>query len=128
MIVLIEDNKNNPSRLWNTLNKILSRNETNPVSCIEADGVIYSESKTIANILNQHFSTIGSKIANGLKSFASIISHSNISSLSCAFEIQPITKQFVLNELLKLKPNKAVGMDKFNARFLKDGAYVIAEV
>ena len=107
--MLIEDNKTNSSKLWNTMNKILSREETNPVSCVEADGVIYSESKTIADILNQHFSNIGSKIANGLKSFAFIISHNNIPSLPDAFEIQPIAKQFVSNDLLKLKPSKGSG-------------------
>ena len=94
---------------------------------MEADGVIYIEPKSIVEILNEHFSTIGTKIANGLKSLSSTILNDETTNLSCTFAMRPISVQFVLNDLLNLKSNKAVGMDKINARFLKDAAHVIAE-
>ena len=60
---LINRNKSNSSGLWKILNEITSRKSTSPVTCIEADGVTYTDSQSIAEVLNDYFSSIGSKLA-----------------------------------------------------------------
>ena len=70
---VITENKSNPSALWETLNDITSREERIPISCIEDDGVQYCSNKSIAKILNNHFSTTGTKLAQKLKSCRSYI-------------------------------------------------------
>jgi len=107
---LITENKSNPSALWKTLNDITSRKERTPISCIEADGVQYFDRKSISKILNDHFSTIGTKLAQKLKSYSSLFfskSPENFHSLQ-KFVLEPIAEDFVLRQLKQLKTNKAI--------------------
>ena len=67
-INLINQNKSNVTALWNTLNEITSRRSSTPVTCIEVDGVQHNQAKSIAETLNNHFCSIGSKLVAKLKS------------------------------------------------------------
>ena len=101
---LITENKSNPSALWKTLNDITSRKERTPISCIEADGVQYCSNKSIAKILNDHFSTTGIKLAKNLKSCTSyIFSTPTVNSSLLKFTFEPIAEDFVLCQLQQLK-------------------------
>ena len=42
------------------------------------------------------------------------------------FKLNPVSELFVLNELRKMKANKAIGLDKISARLLRDAAGIIA--
>ena len=64
---LINEYKNNSGRLWNTVNDVTARKNVSRPSCIKADGVTYTESKSIAEAFNLHFKTIGSNLADLLK-------------------------------------------------------------
>ena len=64
---LINNNKGNSSGLWKTLNEITGRKLTSSVTCIEANGISYTDSKSIAEVLNNHFSSVGSRLADGIK-------------------------------------------------------------
>ena len=59
---LINNNKGNFRCLWKTLNEITGRKLTSSVICIEADGILYTDSKYIAEVLN--FSSVGSRLAD----------------------------------------------------------------
>ena len=61
---LINEYKNNSGRLWNTVNDVTARKNVSRPSCIKADGVTYTESKSIAEAFNLHFRTIGSNLAD----------------------------------------------------------------
>ena len=125
---LITQNKSNPSALRKTLNDITSRKERTPISCFEADGVQYCSNKSIAKILNEHFSIIETKLAQKLKScrFHIYSAPAVNSNLPHEFAFEPITEEFVLRELKQLKTNKAIGLDNISARLLKDSASVIS--
>ena len=45
-----------------------------------------------------------------------------------SFAMKTVSVEFVKQKLQNLKTNKAVGLDKINARLLKDGADFIAPV
>ena len=129
---LINRNKSNSSGLWKILNEITSRKSTSPVTCIEADGVTYTDSQSIAEVLNDYFSSIGSKLAakitpglNYIWKNPSLTVDANPVS---GFNFQPVEEAFVRTELNRLKTNKAIGLDKISARLLKDSASLIAPV
>jgi len=125
---LITENKSNPSALWKTLNYITSRKEITLLSCIEEDGVQYFDRKSISKILNDHFSTIGTKLAQKLKSYSSLFfskSPENLRSLQ-KFFLEPIAEDLVLRQLKQLKTNKAIGLDNVSTRLLKDSASVVS--
>ena len=48
-------------------NEITSRMSSTPVACIEVDGVQHNQAKSIAETLNNHFCSIGSKLVAKLK-------------------------------------------------------------
>ena len=96
----ITENKSNPSALWKTLNDITSRKERTLLSFIEADGVQYFDRKSISKILNDHFSTIGTKLAQKLKSYSSLFfskSPENLHSLQKLFLSQLQKTSFFVN-------------------------------
>ena len=127
---LIEDNKSNPTSLWRTINDITSRNVRSTITSIEANsGEMFCDHKSIAEVLNHYFSTIGSKLANKLKSMSLYAPLGlNLPKAKSLFNSKPIDECFVLNKLKHLKSNKATGTDKISSRPLKDAADIIAEV
>ena len=118
---LILKNKGNPTKLWKTLNDVTGRKNTPSVTCIVADNVTYTDSKSIAETLNLFFTSIGSTLAAKLMPTASPSSQTVVQEP----EHQPITENFVLNQLKSLKTNKAIGLDNISARLIKDASVVI---
>ena len=126
---IINENKQNYSALWKTLNEVTSRKQNGPVSCIGSDGVIFYDQKCIASIMNQYFSSVATKLVEKLKAGENIFVASDLSNISTSsttsFRFMPVTEKFVLNELKRLKTNMAIELDLISARLLKDSATVI---
>ena len=127
---LINTNKGNTGALWKTLNDISSRKSHSSPSCIEANGVSHTDPKSIAESLNDHFSSIGSKLASKIRNL-----YPNRNSIKQPsqfreneFVFQPIEESYVYGVLNNLKTNKAVGLDKISARLLKDSSSVITPI
>ena len=76
---------------------------------------------SIASVLNSHFATIGKILADKIPSVNRLSSSSNIHSET--FEIKEVSEVEVLEQLLSLKPNKAIGLDSVSDRLLKYGAH-----
>ena len=70
---LIDQNRQNQSAWCKTLNEIICREKSDLVSCIENDGIIHSDPKSIANSLNQYLSSVVSKFVQRLKENLSIL-------------------------------------------------------
>ena len=94
------------------------------MTCIEADGVSYTDSKSIAEVLNNHFPSIGFKLVTKIKSCLNCARQSTslYADTNCenGFAFQHIREEFIRKELCRLKTNKAIGLDKISARLLKD--------
>ena len=129
---LINNNKENSSSLWKTLNEITGRKLTSSVTCIEADGISYTDSKSIAEVLKNHFSSVGSKLADGIKASSNYIWQSPTLNIEAnpehGFDFQFVNEAFVRKEFDRLRTNKAIGLDKISARLLKDSAPVVAPI
>ena len=65
---LITSNKDNPGELWKTINEITSRNPTKTTpSCIISENIPVNEPRSIATIMNDYFTSIGSNLRIKLK-------------------------------------------------------------
>ena len=66
---IIDDNRENPKRMWKAVNKVLNR-DTSPVgiSGLDTEGRKLTKEKDIAEALNQHFATVPQKSAEKLES------------------------------------------------------------
>ena len=90
-----------------------------------------TDSESIANISNNHFTSTGSKLA---VKFQSIVgSFSNNSAVTedhilNKFVFTPVGELFAYQQLKTLKTNKAIGLDKVSGRLLKDSAEIITPV
>ena len=65
---LIDENSNNPKKVWKTINKVLNKSlcSTTPRS-VMYDGQYIENQKGIAEAFNNHFITIGPKLAEKIE-------------------------------------------------------------
>ena len=126
---LINTKKGNSGALWKTINDIPSQKSHSSPSWIKANGVSHTDPKSIAESLNDHFSSIGSKLASKIRNL-----YPNRNSIKQPsqfredeFVFQPIEESYVYGVLNNLKTNKAVGLDKI-VRLLKDSSSVITPI
>ena len=117
---LINKNKGNSGELWKSSNKITSRKSSSPPSCIEVNGV----HGTAIHYLNNHFSTVGTKLAAKIKAGLHLLrprpSPGETTIATHMFAFHEVDASFVHNQLKQLKTNKAIGLDGISARMLKD--------
>ena len=125
---LIDNDKGNSGELWKSLKKITSRKSTSYPSCIEADNVSNTDPVSIAEALNLHFSTIGTKLAQNIKRCFLPTTNLTSTNIPAKFAFHPISENFVMNQLKHLKANKAIGLDGISAHLLKEAAIVITPV
>ena len=118
---LVNTNKDKPSELLKTLNELTSRkkSETGP-SCIISEDKTITDQKSIASILNEYFTSIGTKLADTIKSIFQCKQYPPSTSLPFSFEFEEVDETLVRQELSFLKTNKATELDQFSAKLLKD--------
>ena len=96
------------------------------VGGLKVKNKLFTKLSDISEIFNKHFSTIGYKLG---QIFGRVIDANQFplkTTETFRIRLTPVTEKFVYDQLLQLKPNKAVGLDKISTRLLKDGAEVIA--
>lgn len=102
-----ESNFRNMKKTWERTNKILNRRKVNfnhidSIQNPKNENKITRDVPLIPNILNEHFATVGSKLANQLsqseKHFNDFLSKSK--SPECSFYFEPITATEVKSEFL----------------------------
>ena len=103
------------------------RKSTNNTSIneINIDGKSVTLPSDLCEVLNNHFISIGPKLASVLSeseySYESYITPANTS-----FHLQHTTADAVFNLLKQMSPNKATGLDGISCRFLNEAASVIS--
>ena len=82
----------------------------------------------MSNAFNDHFSSIGPRLANEIPHNVASLSHSHyLSNANCQFELNTIGDTKVHALLSKLCKSKATGLDKILARFLPESADLVAD-
>ena len=65
---LIEQNKNDPKKMWRTINKVLDRDFSKvPVTSLNCEGKLLTNDREIANVFNEHFVSVGPKLAEEIR-------------------------------------------------------------
>ena len=105
-----------------------SQCSTTPRS-IMYDGQHIENQKGIAEALNNHFITIGPKLAEKIETKESdnplrYFTNENAPTAP-SFEFQPISSDLIKNEIKKLKCNNSSGYDKISVQFVKDAAEIL---
>ena len=108
------------------MNEACNRNSSSEsIQCIISDGVQHITSQSIASSMNSFFASIGRILASRIQT--SDLSLNSISKHPLfQFELTELDQSFVLEQLLSLKANKAIGLDKISARLAKIPAHKIA--
>ena len=107
--------------MWKAVNKVLNR-DTNSVgvSSLDIEGRTLTKEKDIAEALNQHFVTVGPKLAEKLESKNDDDPLIKINAQTNKLKLKLIDHTYALNAVSKLKNGKAPGPDRVSTRLVKD--------
>ena len=132
----VEENKNKPTKLWQTLKSLgtssRSKCDTNNIG-LKIDNEMCFDKLKVAEQFNMFFTTVASSLVNKLPQGTGKFGDDHVSSFYQGKDVSP--NAFCLKEvnvdninqiLNSMSANKATGLDDLSARFIKDGAGVIA--
>ena len=103
---------------WSVLNGLLkpkrNRNQ-NHIKSLLLDGVLFDNNMDISRLLNEHFSTIGSKISRAFGYSNHSISTASIQNSFFFFRTTPAAVSMIIDKL----KNKSCHIDYYPAKVLK---------
>jgi hypothetical protein len=100
---------------------------------LDVDGERYFEPQKVASAFNSFFTTIASSLVNKLPNPFNLFTNSFVSYyrskgiFGTNFSLSPVSRDFVLKQLVSLNPSKSTGLDSVQSRFLKDGAAILRD-
>ena len=127
------DNEGNSWMTWRVINDLTSRETNGPsIKEIKQNGTSICNSQDLATAFNQHFATVGPKLANEISLNNNGRTHlynylNNSYPDITNFELMPTSRSKVLSLLSKLSKSKATGLDKISAKLLRICAVLIAD-
>ncbi|KAI8516468.1 hypothetical protein Bbelb_050490 [Branchiostoma belcheri] len=124
----ITDAAEDPSLMWKIINnftgKTASKGQVQKIR--RSDESCTSEPAEMAEEFNKYFSSCAADLARDIPvSEEDPLRH--VPESTSTFRLRPVEETEVLNELLRLKPKKATGVDKIPSRLLKDSAPIIVK-
>ena len=129
---LIDENSNNPKKMRKMINKVLNKNQhsTTP-KFVMFEGQSIEKPNEIAEAFNNHFATMGPKLADKIENRDSddpLKYLSNIGgSIASCFEFHTIHPNTIEREIKNLKCSKSAGYDKLSVKLVKDAAEILSE-
>ena len=135
----VEDNKNDPKKLWRILNDLgtgKGKGNTSNSSRIglNIEGEICFDKSKVAESFNNFFVTIASSLVNLLPSVSGKFGFDFVSNFykqrhvkQNSFNLTSATEDQVYNHLMKINVSKSTGLDNLPAKFVKEAAPVISK-
>ena len=125
------ENEKNPRKTWNIINELTSRKRNEQhINEVKLDEITISDSLKISEEFNNHFASIGPKLAKEIavcENGRSFLDYLTCKPPNTRFDLRPINCSTVLSVLSKLCKSKATGLDKISARLLRECPDLIAE-
>ncbi|KAI8513416.1 hypothetical protein Bbelb_100550 [Branchiostoma belcheri] len=114
--------------MWNSIKSLLGKQNSGDItSRKDEEGNTKTSPLDIAHVLNKYFGTVAETLAQNINKGLSHFSPLQfVRDYQSCFTLTPVTEEFVTQQLLALKPNKATGLDQLNNRLLKSAAQEIA--
>ena len=125
----LDSNKGNSRETWRIINELHSkRSKCSSIKEIVHNGTSITNPDELSNAFNDHFSSIGPRLASEIPHNVASLSHLHyLSNTNCQFELNTIGVTKVHALLSKLCKSKATGLDKISARFLRESADLVAD-
>ena len=134
----LEDNINQPKKLWKTLKDLGYSTKPNSKSKIvlNVNGSLLSDTLAVCNQINHFFTNVAQTLTSKLPSPSNLYSVTSDKFKSYyqgkvspgEFFLKEVDNKFIYDELSNLDTNKAFGLDGIAPRFLKDGAKQLAPI
>ena len=133
----VNDNRNQPQKLWQILKSLGSSSKCKTKSRslgLKIEDNLNFDHVTVAEHFNDFFTTIAAKLVEklpiasgrfGLDYIKSYYNRLNVSENS--FLLKSVSHELIVRILSSMSPCKATGLDNIPARFVKDGAEIIAQ-
>ena len=120
--------KDNPRKLWKTINEITSRKaKNNHVKPVDINNETISEPAKLAEAFNVFFSEIGENLGKNFENLNDNIDFCDyLDPTEKRFTIKSTTTSKVFHLLSKLSETKATGLDNISSKLLKISASVIS--
>ena len=129
---LIDENSNNPKEMWKTINKVLNKNQhSSTPKFVMFEGQSVEKPNEIAEAFNNHFATIGPKLADKIGNKDSddplkYLSNMGGSIASC-FKFYTIHPNTIEREIKNFKYSNFAGYHKISVKLVKDVAEILSE-
>ena len=124
----LHENEGDSRQTWRIVNELTSRKTANlNIKEIQNEGESIYNPQLLSEIFNTHFTTIGPKLANEIKSGTNASSHLQyVKGTQERFVLNNINPSKLFLLLSKLCKSKATGLDKISARLLRESTDLIA--
>ena len=125
---LINENKDNPKKMWQTINNVLDRSSksTMPAS-LDIGGKKLTKEGDIVEALNHHFVSVGPKLASKIEQNANDDPLQHINNEPTTMRLTPVDDNYVPKAIKQLKNGKAPGPDKIPIILIKDAVDLISK-
>ena len=123
---LINENKDNPKKMWHTINRVLEKSSklTMPAS-LNIEGRRLTKEGDILEALNHHFISVGRvgpKLACKIEQNDNDDPLKHIDNEPNTMRLTPVDDNYVPKAIKKLRKGKAPGPDKILTMLIKDAA------
>lgn len=113
-------------KTWQTINELTSRKSGKiSVASLKVNGLLITNPTDLSNEFNDHFATIGPKLASEISSSDDSSHLKYLTGTDKNFQLHPTTTAQVFSFLNKLNKSKAIGLDKISARLIRECADLI---
>ena len=121
-----EANKTNPRKTWQLINDLTSRTAARSkiISQLKVGDQKITSPTGIAEVFNNHFSSIAETLSNKLPS-CNIKPEFYLNPANSSFTIVPPSAQVVCDLLCNIDEKKAIGLDGIPNKLLKMSAYIV---
>ena len=118
---LIKENSRDPKKMWKTINKVLDKGaNSTTLTSIEIERKTLMRERNILEALNEHFVTVGRKLAEKFDSRPNDDCLYHIENQTKEVKFKTLNEDCVRNAISRLKTGKSAGPDKIPATLIKD--------
>lgn len=130
---IFDSRSSSANSLWKYVSPILNgkKKQPNEINKLKIGDNLITVATHIANYFNDHFCSVGQKLAQKIQSDDNEASYKSYlkkeTSILDSFFLSPTTETDVLEEILKLNPKKCGGPDGLKPKLVRESAYYLAK-
>ena len=120
---LFTNKKNSVYNMWKTLGVIVNpgkKRKGHDINKISSNGKMITNKNQIANIINEHFCSVGDRLVEGLPNNLNLNFKQYLPDpILNSFFLRPILREEIIKEIKLLNPRKSSGPDKIPVKLIQ---------